>query len=148
MLVAEYVSGGHTRLPVGDEVFHWRCWIRLDLYLFYCNIILCTNICSSFNASLIDSWVISKIHSIKLVAFSGQINDGLAWISYNQWRISADILDTYLIGLICLMWLTHNLYQQIFCILWHISAYNCRSASGVFPDGPRLRFPVDLKFCF
>ena len=43
-------------------------------------------------------------------------------------------MDTYLIGLIYLMWLTHNLYQQIFCILWHISAYNCRSASGVFPD--------------
>jgi len=32
------------------------------------------------------------------------------------------------------MWLTCNLYQQIFHLLWHILAYNCRSANGVFPD--------------
>ena len=32
------------------------------------------------------------------------------------------------------MQLTRNLYQQIFCILWQILAYDCRSASGVFPD--------------
>ena len=36
------------------------------------------------------------------------------------------------------MRLTCNLLQQIFCILWHISAYNCRSANGVFPDVPKF----------
>jgi len=134
MLVAEYVLGGHTRLPVGDEVFHERCWIRLDLYLFYCNIILCTNICSSFNASSIESWVISKIYSLKLVTYSKQIGNWLVWISHDLWRISANFLDTYLIGLIWLMWLTRNLYQQIFHIFWCILAYNYRSANEVFPD--------------
>jgi hypothetical protein len=32
------------------------------------------------------------------------------------------------------MWLTCNLYSQIFCIFWHIPAYNSKSANGVFPD--------------
>jgi len=30
ILVTEYMVVGHTCLPVGDKVFHWRCWIRLD----------------------------------------------------------------------------------------------------------------------
>ena len=63
------------------------------------------------------------------------MDNGLEWIGPNQWRISSDILDTYLIGLICLMVLTCNLYGQIFHIFWHIPAYECRSASGVFLDG-------------
>ena len=41
------------------------------------------------------------------------MDNGLEWIGHNQWRISSDILDTYLIGLIGLMVLTCNLYQQI-----------------------------------
>ena len=92
------------------------------------------NICSSFDPFSIESWVIFKIYSHKSVTFCEQIDNWLAWISHDQWRISANFLDTWLIGLICLMPLTRNLYQQIFCILWHILASDCRSANGVFPD--------------
>ena len=58
------------------------------------------------------------------------MDNGLEWIGHSQWRISSDILDTYLIGLICLMVLTCNLYRQIFHIFWHIPTDECRSASG------------------
>ena len=50
------------------------------------------------------------------------------------------------------MQLTRNLYQHIFRLLWHILAYDCRSASGVFPDvnpmstNPKLQLEFLLQW--
>ena len=121
------------------QFWHGGPWIVFILVLFIVasrtsNIIsLCTNIWSFITHPNDIEWNWIFIFGNYSLSMSKCMADW-EWMSRNQRRISANILDTYLIGLIWLMWLSCSLYWQTFHILRHILPYSCRSASGVFPD--------------